>query len=389
MLTAPVLRIGFDATAAVSQGGGIGRYTRELLRALAAADVENTYRVFFASRTTPYPLPPLPPRFSVTRLPFHDIWLARLWQRARVPWLVDWITGPIDIFHSPDFTLPPVRRGTRTLLTVHDLSFVRDPASAAPGLRGYLEAVVPRSVARADHILADSAGTRADLIELYGTRPEKISVLYCGIHEAFQPITDMAAIAAVRQAYGLGSAPFILAVSTLQPRKNYTRLIQALARLNHPEVRLVIAGGKGWLFEEIFAEVERLHLQARVIFPGFVADADLPALYSAARVLAYPSLYEGFGLPMLEAMACGTPVVASTASCLPEVAGGAAWLVPPTDVEALAQALDQALTDETARGEMIVKGRARAGQFSWASSARQLLKIYRELAPAQALTTGP
>ena len=373
------LRIGFDATAAVSQGGGIGRYTRELLRALALADSENTYQLFYASRTRPHPLPPLPPRFHVTRLPFHDIWLARLWQRARAPLPADWITGPIDLFHSPDFTLPPVGRGTRTLLTVHDLSFVRDPASAAPGLRGYLDVVVPRSVARADHILADSAATRADLVELYRTPPDKISVLYCGIHESFQPVTEAAALDGVRRKYGLGAGPFILAVSTIQPRKNYVRLIQAFSRLKLRDVRLVIAGGKGWLFEEIFAEVERLGLQERVAFPGFVADEDLPALYSAASVLAYPSLYEGFGLPMLEAMACGTPVVASTAACLPEVAGDAAWLVPPTEVEALAAALEEALTDEAARADMIRRGRARAAQFNWASSAQQLLELYRKL----------
>jgi len=275
--------------------------------------------------------------------------------------------------------LPPVRRGTRTLLTVHDLSFVRDPASAAPGLRDYLEVVVPRSVARADHILADSAATRSDLIELYRTPPEKITVLYCGIHAAFRPVSDAQTLAAVRDRYGLGSAPFILAVSTLQPRKNYTRLIQAFARLPDQSTNLVIAGGKGWLFETIFSEVERLRLRERVIFPGFVADADLPALYSAARLLAYPSLYEGFGLPMLEAMACGTPVVASTASCLPEVAGDAARLVSPTDVEALAAALDQVLTDEALRRDLAAKGHARAGQFTWEHAARQLLATYREL----------
>jgi len=374
------LRIGFDATAAVSQGAGIGRYTRELLRAVAQADPNNDYRIFYASRTVPHPLPPLPANFRVTRLPFHDIWLARVWQRAQAPLPADWITGPIDLFHSPDFTLPPVRCGTRTLLTVHDLSFVRDPDSAAPGLRGYLEVVVPRSVARADHILADSAATRDDLIELYQAPPEKVSVLYCGIDAAFRPVRDLQIQAAVRARYGLGSAPFIVAVSTLQPRKNYVRLIQAFARLSTQGVNLVIAGGKGWLFETIFAEVERLRLQERVIFPGFVADDDLPALYSAARLLAYPSLYEGFGLPMLEAMACGTPVVASTASCLPEVAGDAARLVSPTDVEALAMALDEVLTDEALRADLIAKGHARAGQFTWDQAARQLLGIYRELA---------
>ncbi len=370
------LRIGFDATAAVSQGGGIGRYTRELLRAMARADLENGYRLFYASRTVPHPLPPLPANFHITRLPFHDIWLARVWQRAQAPLPADWITGPIDLFHSPDFTLPPVRRGTRTLLTVHDLSFVRDPDSAAPGLRGYLEVVVPRSVARADHILADSAATREDLIELYKTPPSKVSVLYCGIDAAFRPMKDAQTLAAVRARYGLGSAPFILAVSTLQPRKNYVRLIQAFASLPTQETNLVIAGGKGWLFETIFSEVERLRLRQRVIFPGFVADGDLPALYSAARLLAYPSLYEGFGLPMLEAMACGTPVVASTASCLPEVAGDAALLVSPTDVEALAAALDRVLSDEALRADLIAKGYTRVGQFSWDQSAKQLLGVY-------------
>lgn len=376
------LRIGFDATSAVRQGGGIGRYTRELLRALAAADTASDYRIFFASRSVFHPLPSLPSNFRVTRLPLDDIWLVRVWQRARLPLPVNWLTGPIDLFHSPDFTLPPVRRGTRALLTVHDLSFIRDPESATPVLRNYLNAVVPRSVARADHVLADSQATRDDLVELYRTPADKISVLYSGVHESFQPVADPAALDAVRARYRLGDAPFILAVGTLQPRKNYARLIQAFARLPHSSATrydLVLAGGKGWLYEAIFAEVDQLGLRDRVIFPGFIADADLPALYSAARVLAYPSIYEGFGLPMLEAMACGTPVVASTASCLPEVAGNAALLVPPTDVDALAAALDRSLTDEALRADLTAKGLARARQFSWADSARQLLDIYRRL----------
>ena len=381
------LRVGFDATSAVRQGGGIGRYTRELLRALAAADTLSNYRLFFASRSHPHPLPPLPSNFHVTPLPLDDIWLVRVWHRARLPLPVNWLTGPIDLFHSPDFTLPPVRRGTRTLLTVHDLSFIRDPESATPVLRHYLNAVVPRSVARADHVLADSQATRADLVELYRTPAEKISVLYSGVHESFQPVTDPATLAAVRARYGLGDAPFVLAVGTLQPRKNYVRLIQAFAAISNLQPRtsnlhLVIAGDKGWRYDAIFAEVEKLGLGDRVRFPGFVADADLPALYSAARVLAYPSIYEGFGLPMLEAMACGTPVVASTASCMPEVAGDAALLVPPTDVDGLAAALDLALTDEALRADLIVKGRARARQFSWAKSAQQLLEIYRAVCAA-------
>ncbi len=375
------LAVGFDATPAVRQGGGIGRYTRELLRALAAADPEIRYRLFYASPpgAPAHALPALPANFSVRALPFDDVWFARVWHRARLPLPVEWITGRIDLFHSPDFTLPPTRRGTRTLLTVHDLSFVRDPESAVPVLRAYLNQVVPRSVARADHVLADSAATRDDLIDLYGAAPEKISILYSGVNESFRPVQEAASLAAVRARYRLGDAPFILAVGTLQPRKNYARLIQAFAQLDDPDLSLVIAGGRGWLYEAIFAEVERLNLGQRVIFPGFVVDEDLPALYSAAAVLAYPSIYEGFGLPILEAFACGTPVVTSTASCLPEVAGDAALLVPPTDVAALAGALARAMHDTTLRARLVQAGQDRARQFSWAQSAQTLTRLYREL----------
>ena len=374
-----MMRIGFDATAAVRQGGGIGRYTRELLAALAEQDTSNQYQLIYLSRTVAHPLPPLPRNFRVRPIPLDDSWAARVWHRARAPLPVNWLTGSIDVYHSPDFTLPPVQRGTRTLLTVHDLSFIRDPESATPVLRRYLNAVVPRSVQRADHVLADSIATQNDLMELYGTPPEKISVLYAGVSAAFRPITDTAALRAVRTKYQLSAVPFILAVGTLQPRKNYVRLIQAFSH-QPSDIQLVIAGGKGWLYDSIFAEVARLKLQERVLFPGFVADADLPALYSAARVLAYPSLYEGFGLPMLEAMACGTPVVTSTASCLPEVAGDAALCVPPTDVDALAEALQTALSDERARADLKAKGLARAKEFTWEKAARALIHHYQHYA---------
>jgi glycosyltransferase involved in cell wall biosynthesis len=375
------LRVGFDATPAVRQGGGIGRYTRELLRALGEVDIATDYRLFYAAPAgeSRQALPALPANFSVRHLPFDDVWLARLWHRAQLPLPVEWITGRLDLFHSPDFTLPPTRRGTRTLLTVHDLSFVRDPDSALPVLRAYLNKVVPRSVARADHVLADSAATRADLMALYGTPPEKISVLYSGVNPVFQPVRDPARLAAVRARYGLGAAPFILAVGTLQPRKNYARLVQAFAQGSLPEANLVIAGGKGWMSDAIFAEVERQRLGSRVIFPGFVADDDLPALYSAAAVLAYPSTYEGFGLPILEAYACGTPVVTSIAACLPEVAGEGALLVPPTDVAALAEALTRAYGDSALREQLVRAGAARVRQFSWHASARQLVALYRQL----------
>ncbi|MBI4769673.1 MAG: glycosyltransferase, partial [Chloroflexi bacterium] len=218
------MRVGLDVTAAVRQGAGIGRYTRELLRALARLDGERRYRLFAAStRPSPHPLPPLPGNFSFRLLPFHDIWLARAWGRLDLPLPVELILGRVDLFHSPDFTLPPTLPGVPTLLTVHDLSFEREPGSAAPGLPGYLRRVVPRSVRRASRVLADSQATRADLMALYGTPPEKVEVLYPGVDPIFRP-APAEEQARVRARYHLGEAPFVLTVSTLQPRKNHARL---------------------------------------------------------------------------------------------------------------------------------------------------------------------
>jgi len=363
------MRIGIEITAAVRQGGGIGRYVREMIRALAQGDAANRYQLFFASpNPVPFPLSPLPSNFSTRHLPFHDIWLARLWHRAQVPIHVEWITGAIDLYHAPDFVLPPTR--ARSLLTVHDLSFARDPDSAAPTLRAYLNKVVPRSVKRATHIIAVSQATKNDLIELYNTPQEKISVIYEGVDEKFKPTDDKTKI----EKYGVGAKPYILSVSTIQPRKNFKRLIQAFAQLPK-DFELIIAGGKGWLYDDIFAEAEKF--KGRVRFLGFVPDDDLPALYSHAAMFAYPSLYEGFGLPLLEAMACGTPTLTSNVSCLPEVAAEAAVTASPYDVDSIAEGLRHTLAN---RSELIKKGFARASQFKWESAARQLIDLYESLA---------
>lgn len=361
------MRIGLEVTAAVRQGAGIGRYVRELLKALAALDQTNKYRLFYASSSpVPHPLPPLPGNFETRRLPFDDVWLARLWQRARLPVPVDWITGSLDLYHAPDFSLPPVR--ARSVLTVHDLSFARDPQSAAPALRDYLNVVVPRSVRRADHIIAVSQATKSDLVDLYRTAESKITVLYEGVDPIFKPTPNPA----IRDRYSLGSGPYILSVSTIQPRKNYRRLIQAFAALP-TEYSLVIAGGGGWLSEPIYAEAGQPAVRGRVRFVGFVPDADLPALYSEAAAFAYPSLYEGFGLPLLEAMACGTPTLTSNVSCLPEVAGGAAVLVDPLEVDSILAGLHQALAG---RERLATLGFERAAQFRWENAARDLLALY-------------
>ncbi len=223
--------------------------------------------------------------------------------------------------------------------------------------------------------------------------PRKVTVIYPGVEPHFRPVTDMATLDAVRSRYRLPPR-FILHVGTLEPRKNLPRLIEAFHQFQvssskfqgkKPNLKLVLAGGKGWLYEGIFETVARFGLADAVHFPGFIDDADLPVLYSLADLFVYPSMYEGFGLPPLEAMACGTPVVASAASSLPEVVGDAGLLVPPTDVEALAGVMARALTDAALRAELRERGFAQARRFDWRASAERLVESYhlgkRELIP--------
>jgi glycosyltransferase involved in cell wall biosynthesis len=373
------LRIGIDYTAAVRQGAGIGRYTRELVRSLAKLDRGHDY-VLFAAAGGQQPADTAWPRsFQMRSVPLSDRALTILWHRLRLPLWVELATGPLDIFHSPDFVLPSVRRA-KTLVTVHDLSFIRYPQCADANLRAYLNQVVPRSVQRADLVLADSQSTKDDLVELLGVEPDKIEIVYPGVEERFHPIEDQALLDEVRRRYTLPPR-FILGVGTLQPRKNFTRLIEAFADLRFAirDLRLVIAGGKGWLYEEIFATVERLGLEEKVVFPGFVADEHLPALYNLADLFVFPSLYEGFGLPPLEALACGTPVITSDASSLPEVVGQAGLMVEATDVEALAQAMKQVLEDDALQEEMIARGLEQARKFTWQKAASRLLNLYKKL----------
>ena len=367
------MRIGIDYTAAARQRAGIGRYTRELVTALLALESPHRYVLFAAIggiERRASNIKPSVPGVKLRTLPISDEWLARLWHRLRLPIPVETITGPLDIFYSPDFVLPPTRRGTRALLTVHDLSFLHYPDHFVPRLVRYLSQVVPRSIARADRVLADSEATRADLTHHLDVPPEKVEVLYSGVDPRFCPRPEPGEAERIRARYGLGEHPYVLSVGTVQPRKNYVRLIRAFASLK-TEARLLIAGGRGWLYQDILAEAEKHPGRVRVL--GFVDDADLPALYRNASLFAFPSLYEGFGLPVLEAMACGVPVVCSNVSSLPEVAGDAALLVDPLDTAGLAEALARALEDSDLRREMVARGLAQAARFTWGQAARQLL----------------
>ncbi|MEW5720742.1 MAG: glycosyltransferase family 1 protein [Chloroflexota bacterium] len=374
------MRVGIDFTSASRERAGIGRYARELIRALSRLDHANRY-VLFVPRDAHADLLRFDwsANFSIVRAPLTERYLAALWHRARVPLPIEAFVGAVDVFYSPDFLLPPTL-ARRKLVTVHDLSYVRVPECFPAPLLNYLNRAVPPSVARADLILADAASTQRDLVDVYGVPHEKIRVLYSGVDPRFRP--DVSAQSKTRVRELTHGKPYLLSVSTIQPRKNYARLIEAFAILNsksqihNSNLQLVIAGGRGWMYEEIFQTVERLNLRERVIFPEFFADEDLPALYAGATLFVYPSLYEGFGLPIAEAMACGAPVVCSNASSLPEVAGDAALYFDPRDVDAIADALVRVLSDELLRASLRARGFAQAKKFLWEKAARELLGYF-------------
>ena len=372
-------KIGVDVTSAVMQGGGIGRYTRELIRAVTQLDNTNQYHLFHAKTTKPNPIPPTP-HIQHHPAPLSEAWLYRLWYRAKLPLPVQWVTGPLDLFHSPDFVLPPVAGNIPTLLTVHDLSFVHFPHAYTPALVTYLNQVVPWSVQRATHILADSEATKEDLVQFWHVSADKITVLYSGVGAEFEPVTEKKRLLAIREKYQLGSAPYLFTVGTIQPRKNYQLLIRAYSQIarDWPH-NLVIAGGKGWLYDEILAEVKTHRLEDRVLFTGFADDADLPALYSGATLFLFPSLYEGFGLPIVEAMGCGVPVVSSHASCLPEVVGQAGVLLDPHSADLWQRTIHTLLLDTSRRVKMVADGARQARHFRWQKSAEHLLSIYNQL----------
>lgn len=370
------MQITIDYTPALRQTAGIGRYTRGLVSALAEIDRDNAYTLFCAGETPQGAS--WPENFSVRATKMSARWLTVGWHRLQIPFPVERLSGDCDIFHSPDFSLPPLR-AARGVVTVHDLSFLRLPEHADPGLRDYLQRSVPAAVARAQRVLADSENTKRDLIELLDTPAEKISVVPAGIEARFRPVRDTVKLAEVRTRYKLPDW-FILAVGTLEPRKNLARLIAAYGQMRRqtglPHA-LVLAGKPGWLYQGIYDQVGREGLSEHVHFPGFIADDDLPALYTLADLLAFPSLYEGFGLPPLEAMACGTPVVCSDNSSLPEAVGAAALMVDAADVDGLADAMARVLGNASLRVRLGDLGRAQAARFTWQGAARKLLEAYQ------------
>lgn len=366
------LPIVIDYTPAVTQSAGIGRLVRQQVNALLDLDSITPYTLLIPRSTNSAIVRQ---NVTTTTMPLSDLWMTRLWHRLEVPLSVEWITGKITLYHGMDYVLPPLHSQTPAIVTIHDLTFQRVPNAASPRLKNYLDKVVPRSIARANHIIADSQATKNDIMEIYAVPSDKISVVLCGVEPLFAPVLHKTDI---RHRYGIGDTPYLLSVGTVQPRKNYSRIIRALHSLStaYADVVLVIAGGKGWMEDEMYQTIETLGMQNRVKLIGFVDDADLPSLYSGALMTVVTSLYEGFGIPILESMACGTPVITSNISSLPEVAGDAALIVDPYSVDEIAYAIQHLIDHPHSADDLRHKGLQRSKLFTWANSARQLHSVY-------------
>jgi glycosyltransferase involved in cell wall biosynthesis len=369
------VRIAIDATSIPRHRAGAGTYIYNLVQALAEVDRENTYYVF--AKTGAFQ------RRQLERDRFHvvPVWLpSRLgrmvWEQAILP--VHLRRRRVDVLHSPHLTTTALGDGWRRVVTFHDVTFFLLPRRY-PALRRLYYQQAGRAGAHLAHVvIAVSQTVKHDVVRQFGLPLDRVRVVPLAPGAGFCPLDDPAALGAVRDKYRLPSR-FILNVGTLEPGKNQATLLRAFRRLKEQGVEhgLVIAGQRGWMYERLYRLVDELGLRGRVHFTGYLPEKDLAAIYNLADVFVFPSLYEGFGLPPLEAMACGLPVVASDAPAPVEVLDGAALLVSPRDVEGLAEAVGRILRDRHLRYRLRKRGLERAADFSWERTARETVEAYQ------------
>lgn len=359
--------VGIDASRAIAdRPTGTEVYSRRIIQTLLARDTPHRFRLYCRTE---------PPDDLFEGADLRVIPFPRLWTHIRLSW--EMVRQPPDLLFVPAHVLPPVRPRL-TLVTIHDLGYLHFPAAHPWQQRLYLDFSTRWNARIATHILADSEATKADLVAMYATRPDKITVAYPGTEERLRPVDDPEVIQAVKERYHIPHEYFLY-LGTLQPRKNLIRLVDAYAELvrrnSEASVLLVLAGKRGWLYEELLEHVRRLGLGERILFPGYVAEEDKAALLSGASGFVFPSLHEGFGLPVLEAQACECPVVTSITSSLPEVAGRGALLVDPQDPMAIADAMESLITNQGLADRLVERGVRNLRRFSWEMCTQTVLDV--------------
>lgn len=370
------MRIAIDAHSVGAKLGGNESYAVNLIESLAQIDDVNDYTLYVTTAEARDRFHQRWPNFKVrTTLPHTPLIRIPLTLSAELR------KHPVDVLHV-QFTAPPFCP-CPVVVSIHDLSFEHLPYTFRRRSRTQLRLTVRHSARRAAKILTLSEHTRRDVIDTYGIEPSRITAIPLAAPAHFYPVEDYRELQRVRHNYGI-DGPYILSVGSIQPRKNLARLVKAYASLRGKYAqtelpKLVLAGKCAWLYDETLRALEQTGVTKSVILTGYVPETDLPALYSGALCFVYPSYFEGFGLPPLEAMKCGAPVIVGNKTSLPEVVGDAALTVDPFDTSSIAAAIESLINDSVLRRELSVKGRKRAELFDWRETARQTLRIYEQV----------
>lgn len=371
------MRIGIDATSLPPQPVGAGNYIIQLIRALSALEPEDEYVIFAQKRGRALIDLPTSKRFHWQVVEDMTPAIRLMWEQTVLPRLSS--KAKIDVLHSLHYTRP-LWLDCASVVTFHDMTFFLYPHLHTRSKRIFFPLATRLSARKAKAIIADSENTRQDIIRVLGVPEDKVFKVLLGVDPSFRPIKDSALKKRIGEHYHLPDK-FILYLGMVEPRKNLPLLVRAYKELveRGSEHHLVVAGRFGWMYEDILRLVEQFGLKNRVHFTGYISQNDLPVIYNLARVFVYPTLYEGFGLPPLEAMACGVPVITTNVASLPEIVDDAGVLIEPDDQEALVNALERVLNDREISAELATKGPVRAAEFTWERTARQTLKVYQQV----------
>lgn len=372
------MRIGFDVSPITPGRTGVGNYCYYLLKNLLALSLKCEFYGYSTGRQAP-DLSAFPHLSGARHIPVPTRVMYRAWEYFGRP-RVDRLLGSVDVCHGTNYVTPPTA-AARRVVTVHDLAFLTVPQYCSPKIVGPFARRIGAYCREADAIMAYSESTKRDIVNELQIEPEKIAVAPMAVDEGFAPLERSAAESYLRDEFGI-EGPYFLFVSTLEPRKNVVGLLQSFGRLAKllPH-KLVLVGSMGWLMESAFHDaIAALNIGDRIVRPGFVPHQQLPAFYCAAEAFLFPTHYEGFGLPLLEALRCGCPVVSSDNSSVPEVTGDAALRVDAKDIDGFVDAVMRLVGDSQLRDDLVRKGFAHADRFSWRACAESTMATYEKVA---------
>lgn len=371
------MKIAIDAFEAnLNNKVGMGNYADNLIRALALIDSKNAYTLYVKNLSV------LNNYIQKTNFKYKKLTsplIRSFWSQCRIP--LELMLKKPDILHLPTGHKVPFNCPRHTVVTIHDLAFIEFPGYFEESVKWRCLRFTKHAILKAQRIIAISESTKKDILNYYNVDEQKVEVIYHGVEDVFKPIQDKQSIDLVCKKYGI-NFPFILFIGVLQPRKNISRLILAFKQVldsGKGNMQLVIAGNKGWMYEDIFNTAQQAGITDRIIFTGYTPKSDVICLLNAAKVFVLPSLSEGFGLPILEAMACGVPVVSSNVSSMSEIVKDAGILVDPYNKHDIAQALLDIINNRQLADNLIKKGFKVAQSFTWEKTARKTLKLYESM----------